>query len=181
MRRRRWSPGWVEMSVALAALMVSAVSLYIAHRQTDVMNRQLAASIWPAMQYSSSNVRNGESVIAMTVENGGIGPARIERFRLSHEGREIPNLTEFIADCCAPEGTPVRTVTSFVEGRIIPAGDRIDFLTLPLDEQAPEIFHRFDRIRGEIDLEICYCSVLEDCWTMSRADRDPRPVRTCAE
>jgi hypothetical protein len=36
---------WVELSVALAALIVAAASLYIARQQTEVMHRQLAATV----------------------------------------------------------------------------------------------------------------------------------------
>jgi hypothetical protein len=177
---RRRTPGWVELSVALAALIVSAVSLYIAQKQTDVMDRQLAASIWPAIQYITSNVRpEGDPVISMSVENVGVGPARIHTFAVTHDGHRVPDLTAFIKTCCARGETPVRTITGFVEGRILPAGEVIDFLILRADGNDPEVFHRFDRIRGELAVQLCYCSVLNDCWVMSQTGGEPDPVRTC--
>jgi hypothetical protein len=177
---RRRAPGWIELSVALVALIVSGVSLYIAFRQTDVMHRQLAASIWPAVQYSTSNLRGGEPVISMTLENVGVGPARIHAFSVNHQGRRVTDATAFIAECCAPEDEPVRTITSFVEGRILPAGEAIDFLVLPGDLNSPEVFARFDRIRGEFVIDLCYCSVLEECWMMAGSGREPEPVPACA-
>jgi hypothetical protein len=177
---RHGAPGWVELSVAITAVIASAASLYIARQQTNVMHRQLAASIWPAMQYSTSNLRAGEPVITMSLENVGVGPARIHEFRLLHEGRAIDDLTQFIAECCAPADAPVRTITSFVEGRIVPAGQRVDFLTLPADPAQPGIYERFDRVRGQVEIELCYCSVLEECWTARVGAREPESVRRCS-
>jgi hypothetical protein len=171
----------VELSVALTALVVSAVSLFIAKQQTDVMYRQLAASIWPAVEFSTSNVRGDEPVISMSLENVGIGPARIHAFRISHQGQAVPDLTAFISGCCAPEGTPVHTITSFIEGRILPAGQSIDFLILSAERNHPDVYRRFNRIRGELDVEVCYCSVLEECWRRGRGGGEPLPVRSCGE
>jgi hypothetical protein len=177
--RPRRRPRWVELSVALAALVISAVSLYIARQQTEVMHRQLAASIWPAMQFHTSNVRDGEPVISMSVQNVGVGPARVHSFSITHQGEPVADLTAFIEGCCAPEGTSVSTITSFVEGRILPAGEQVDFLTLAADVNHPAVFERFDRVRGELDVEVCYCSVLEECWTRGRGRGEPEPVSSC--
>jgi hypothetical protein len=177
--RRRRTPGMVELSVALAALVVSAVSLYISQRQTQVMDRQLAATVWPAVQYSTSNLHGGEPVIAMSLENAGVGPARIHSFRVAHHGEEVADLTDFVTQCCAPEDILVRTITSAVEGRILPAGQTIDAFLLPAEDNDPEVFHRLDRVRGELDVQLCYCSVLEECWEVSRGEGEPRAVRSC--
>jgi hypothetical protein len=75
----------------------------------------------------------------MTLENVGVGPARIHSFSMSHDGRAVTDLFEFIDQCCAGGATPVRAITSFVEGRILPAGQRIDFFTLPVDPAHPEV------------------------------------------
>jgi hypothetical protein len=178
-RSRRRSPGWLELSVALAALIVSAASLYIARQQTSVMHRQLAATVWPAVQYISSNLRDGEPVITLSVQNGGVGPARLHRFRVTHQGRPVTDVTQFVVDCCAPQDVPVFTITSFVEGRILPAGGTIEFLTLPADPEHMEVYQRFDRVRGELEVELCYCSVLEECWLLAPRSARPEPVASC--
>jgi len=180
-RPRRSRSGLIGLSVALAALVVSAVSLFIARQQTMVMDRQLAASVWPAVQFYSSNLRDGEPVIALTLENVGVGPARIERFRVLHRGAKILDPTDFIDECCNPDGRPFRTVTSFVEGRILPAGQTIDFLTQSAEPDQHSIYDRFDRIRGqgELEIEYCYCSVMEDCWSIDATSTEPLEVGSC--
>ena len=72
--RRRY--GLVELSVALSAAVISLVSLFIAQRQTRLMNRQLAASVWPVVGYASSNrSETGERRITLNARNDGVGPA----------------------------------------------------------------------------------------------------------
>ena len=46
----------VELSVGLAALVVSVASLFVARHQAQVMDRQLAASVWPLLEYASSDI-----------------------------------------------------------------------------------------------------------------------------
>jgi hypothetical protein len=36
-------------------------------------------------------------------------------------------------------------------------------------------------VRNEMDVRICYCSVLEECWTMTRGRGEPEPVRNCGD
>jgi hypothetical protein len=178
---RRRGPSWIELSVALAALVVSGASLYIARQQTAVMHRQLAASVWPALEYSTSNLRGGEPVISISVENVGIGPAHVRSFRASYDGRPLNDIDEFVSECCAEEGTPVRTVTSFLEGRILPAGELVDLLLVPLAGNDTAVYARLNRARAELGVEACYCSVLDECWYTARGLPSPRPVATCEE
>jgi hypothetical protein len=116
----------------------------------------------------------------MSLENVDVGPARIHTFDVSHNGRQVMDLTEFIGECCAPEDTPVRTITGFVEGRILPVGEAIDLLILSAERNDPEVYHRFDQIRGELAIQLCYCSVLSDCWMMSRSGGEPPDAHASA-
>ena len=40
-----------------------------------------------------------------------------------------------------------------------------------------------ERVRMEIDVRVCYCSVLGDCWKVSSLtdDEDPTPLSSCAD
>jgi hypothetical protein len=176
---RRRGPSWIELSVALAALFVSGASLYIARQQTSVMHSQLAASIWPALQFSTSNLRGGEPHISMTVENVGIGPAHVRSVRMSYDGRPVADMSAFVRACCAPEGTPVRTIVSFLEGRIMPAGEEVELLAVPAEGNDPRVLELLDAARGALAMDVCYCSLLGDCWETSSGGQEPRAVRAC--
>lgn len=180
-RQPRRGPGLLELTVAVTALIVALGTLVITRQQTEVMDRQLAASIWPAIQYSTSNLQDGDEVITLAIENTGVGPARIRRFSILHEGREVTDLNAFVRDCCDPQNTGFGTITSFVEGRILPAGEEVPFFVLPVDGTDRQIFEAFDRVRNELDVSVCYCSVLEDCWIATTPGNEPRDVDSCEE
>src|SRR3954465_1312868 len=92
--RRR---SWVELSVGLAALVVSVASLFVARHQAQVMDRQLAASVWPLLEFSTSNATTeGLPRMALMLRNTGIGPLRIRSFRVTYEGQAISNGTDLI-------------------------------------------------------------------------------------
>src|SRR3954468_18419112 len=112
----------VEISVALAALVASVASLFIARHQAQVMDRQLAASVWPLLEFSSSNATpEGAPRIALTLRNTGIGPLRIRSFRVTYKGKALGGSTDLIDQCCVRDTAALRRmaiITSFVGGRV---------------------------------------------------------------
>lgn len=100
-------PALIELSVALAALVVAAASLFIAQRQTAVMDRQLAASVWPVVQVGSGNVdpETGDPQITLIVENAGVGPAWIRSFRVGYGGSPMRTVNELLLMCCTSDSS----------------------------------------------------------------------------
>jgi hypothetical protein len=182
--RRR---SWVELSVGLAALVVSVASLFVARHQALVMDRQLAASVWPLLEFSSSNVTTeGLPRMALTLRNTGIGPLRIRSFRATYDGRAISNGTDLITRCCERDSAAIRQmaiVTSYIGGRVVPANEGFDFIAVRFDSTYAPAFRDLQRALAKIEVRYCYCSVLDDCWIResTHADDDPVPVKSCDE
>ena len=91
----------------------------------------------------------------------------------------------FLARCCGPqelgereriafvgrlftEGR-LRSVTDEVAPRVFAPGERTEFAVLDrppeTDAEAFALWQAVDRARRDLELEVCYCSVFEDCWT----------------
>ena len=193
--RRRRTSRWVDFSVALAALVVSLASLLVARHQAQVMDRQLAASVWPAVQSQWANVGpTGELLIVHSLDNRGVGPARLASFRVAYHGVAIRNSDELAAACCRPDTTPAAaqprlTVTrGSVVGRVAGAGEHVPWLTIRFDTTgAPAVrratlaaYWAISRAADDIVVRVCYCSVLDECWVGTAAERRTTPVRSCA-
>ena len=179
----KW-PSWIELSVALTALVVSIASLFVARHQAQVMDRQLAASVWPLLEYNSSNVRGDRPYISLRLRNTGVGPLRIRSFRVGYDGRPMRGSKDLLLSCCVAGDTtrPFTTTTSGVLGNVLPAGDGVAFLGLAPDSAQRAVYAVFDRERFRVAVRACYSSVLDDCWvvdTEAKTD-DPQPVRSCA-
>ncbi len=177
-------PSWIELSVALTALVVSVGSLLVARHQAQVMDRQLAATVWPLLEYETSNLGDdGRPRLSLALRNSGVGPTRVRSVRVAYQGRAVGDAGDLLRACCtaAIDTTrEVNSVTSDVRGRVIAAGRHIDFLVLPPDSAQRALFRAFNRARFDVDVRVCYCSVLDECWVRTSEDDEPAPVASCA-
>ncbi|HEY0777412.1 MAG TPA: hypothetical protein VGD56_05540 [Gemmatirosa sp.] len=185
--RESRSGRWIELSAALTAVVVSAGSLIIARHQSEVMDRQLAASVWPVVEYDTSNQGDdGRPRLSLTLHNSGVGPTRVRSVRLAYRDRSVKDAGELLHVCCAAaidSAHRLTVTTSDITGRVLTAGRTIDFLVLPPDTAQRALFMTLDRERFAITARVCYCSVLDDCWVIvsdGHGAAEPRPVASCA-
>lgn len=176
----------VELSAALTAVVVSFGSLLIARHQAQVMDRQLAATVWPLVEFGTSNMGDDGKVRAsLDLGNSGVGPTRIRSLRLTYKGRPVRGPAELLRACCRAAIDTSRTVattTSDITGRVLPAGRTVAFLIIPPDTLQRALYGTFNRERFAVKARVCYCSVLDECWVMDSTERDadPRRVDSCA-
>ena len=172
----------IQGLAAGTAVIVSVASLYIAWRQSAVMERQLAASVWPSLQYTTSNLDAAhQPVIALAFHNGGIGPARIRAFELAYHGAPLADADALIA-AVAPGATASTlgiVTNNEVTSGIVPAGQTVSFFSVARDDSNAAPWHALDQARHELAGHICYCDALDDCWTIEfpgTAKARPQPV-----
>jgi hypothetical protein len=172
----------IEAMAAATAIVVSVASLYVSLRQTVTMERQLEASVWPSLAFDTNDAVDGKPEIALSVKNGGIGPARVRSFEVSYHGKPVDGAVALLEECCGlgqhPQDAPFIDIT-FIDGRIIPVGQTLTFLDLRLPSEDDAVWKQLDRVRFEVDGQICYCSALDQCWSVGFHDREPAPVHDC--
>jgi hypothetical protein len=167
---------WIGAIAAGTAVIVSCASLYVAWRQSQVMERQLAASVWPSIEYNTGNSEDGRKVITLALHNGGIGPARIRSFHLTYQGVAM-QANDFMAACC---GGPVEnTMTAPVIGRVLSANDSLPFLALEHTADNDAVWNKLNQARFHVGGTVCYCSAVEECWSLDMTTHDPRRVAQC--
>src|SRR5438046_9097500 len=78
---------WLDGAIAVGVLFVSVSSLVVAivhsrtlERMADANVKLVQANSWPYLAYSTANENDGQRAINMSVENNGIGPAKVESF-----------------------------------------------------------------------------------------------------
>jgi hypothetical protein len=163
------------------AVVVSLISLWVAFSANDTQERLLAASVWPTLEYGTGNRDDqGRDMIILEIDNNGVGPARLRGVQVLYDGKVAANSIELLRICCGlGEGQPVQTITSGTRGRVLKAGDRIEFMMLPIEANDAELWKRFNRERFKVEVRACYCSVLDACWMMNSTRTEPEPVRSC--
>ncbi len=181
---------WLDIALAASAMLVSVISLFVAishgkvmEEMVDANKKMVAASSWPYLQFT--NTIDIDS-LASSLDNRGVGPARIKTFEWLVDGTPIATWRDLMTHCCADalssQGGKLSFTNSSVAGQVLPAREKINVFTLK-DTQGHEKM-RLSLIASVSRMErrVCYCSVFGECWRLSTAESgDPKPVPSCPE
>ena len=178
--------------LAVCAILISAASFYATYLQASAAEKQVKAMTLPLVQYETSNLdeTTNEPAIQFSIVNGGVGPALIKRLELIYKGKSYQSISEVINACCASEYEAFAPkasmdlsqggyITSAVVNRIIPAQKETKFYTLYDGEASHQLWQKLNKERHHLNVNICYCSLLEECY-ITKANRGVQPVKSCS-
>ncbi len=186
-----------DIVIAVVALFVSAVSLWVGIRTENANEQLVAASTWPFLQVTISNATaDAKPDLQFQVINAGVGPAKIESFEVFWKGKPYRSARRLLSDCCgfrdvlatspdAKNHTPLMTGT--VQGIVLRAGETETFIHYPLGSDNLAVWTALDHAREQMTYRICYCSVLNECWRGALRSElyipgqlHPEQVKTCS-
>jgi hypothetical protein len=167
-QRIQWDRITAVMAVLIGALAL-AVSMYTAYLQ----HAQVRAQTWPLLQLWQSNVNR-----TFSVSNRGVGPARIIDAKVFVDGVEAENFADVFQLLSGQEKLP-SSLQSYFARRVLAANEDVTMIQFEQDAD----FAVFMDNRDRIDFDLCYCSVLDDCYRIDeRAPSEQeyvRPVPRC--
>jgi len=174
----------IDIFVGACALLVSVVSLFIAYRSNQVQDRMLEATIWPYLFWDSSNSDEQRHVdqVSLGFKNMGVGPAKIESLQLRYKGQALAGYKDLVQACCKAETAPLKQWSlqvAEINPSVIPAHDEIRFFVIDKTEQNAALWDKLERERYNLVAQVCYCSVLEDCWLLDSSRHTPDKVGKC--
>jgi hypothetical protein len=188
-----FSRHWTESALSIFAVIIAAISLWIAI-DTERTNRQLVAeAAWPFVQVYTSGGSDSQRPLSLNITNAGVGPAKIETLELFWKGKAFRNAAELLKDCCgykAPQSNqlPVEDSplsTSEVAGTVLRPGDNVSIVRYVLTPDNAATWAALRSQRVKISLRTCYCSVFEECWLTQlrelgdRQNLNPTSVKSC--
>ncbi|HEX4304201.1 MAG TPA: hypothetical protein VHZ78_15500 [Rhizomicrobium sp.] len=186
---------WLEYVATGVALLLSAVSLWVAVGTMDANQKMVAASSWPYLQITTSDVApDGSSALTFDVGNAGVGPALVENFEVQYNGKPIASSDQLLHLCCGYDPRKPRPVAvnqpnigswteGTVGGSVIRAGETRNFFKMALTAQNA---HTWNILRDAVTTHrlvarFCYCSVFSECWQSLFVGLHPTRVHRCAE
>ena len=173
--------GMLEYIIGGAAVLISAISLALAISANRTQERLLAASTWPFLQYYTGNrADDGSSSISFSLQNAGVGPARVRSVQVEYGGQIQPDARSLLDACCRAAGMPASTITSAPE-RVLTATELVTFFRFDEADADPDIWARLNSERHKVRVKACYCSVLGDCWMYDSTVRDAEALPGCPE
>ncbi len=174
-----------EVIVSFSAIICSFAAVYIAWDQTQVMGDQLNASVIPIVDVEVTLDRTEtENSLAIDLTNVGVGPAMVKYARILIYGEEATRF-EQVREKLLVEG--LREEISIRAGSItgvLGAGQVNNAFKMVWDrsEALDAAFVEFSRTfladdPDPLEIEICYCSVFNKCWTDSDDNQvEPKEV-----
>ncbi|MBK8284786.1 MAG: hypothetical protein IPK97_07775 [Ahniella sp.] len=140
----------IAVLVGVLALAVSAYTAYLQHAQ-------VRAQTWPLLQLWQSN-----SLRSFSLSNRGVGPARVLDAKVYLDDLEVEGFQQIFKALSGEDRTPNSTQSYFVR-RVLAANE--DVAMIQFEEQAD--YDLFAANRQRIAFDICYCSVIDQCYRLN--------------
>lgn len=163
-----------DFITALASGTVGALALASSMYNVYLQREQTRAQVLPSVHWNVGWV--GDDWL-MVVGNDGVGPAEVRRIRVSVDGAPVQSwvaVQEALVPGVPPAaGAGTTAVTSL-------RGGQTDVVIFGVND--PILARGLFLQRKRLGVELCYCSVLADCWVVGGRGLDsdpPQPVRRC--
>jgi hypothetical protein len=181
-------PRWLEWTTAISALVISVCSIGIAVYNAGIESRLLKASSYPYVVAGVSDGQvdapNGPERISVELLNNGVGPADERSLKIRLGDRYVSSVNDLVAAALGPAeaGEAARLLVPAYDNepdRFIASKDRGLVFRIDKTPQNASYWDRFDHalITKRLAVEFCYCSVFEQCWTVTRSTRSR--VKAC--
>ena len=154
--RKKISTGLI---VGFIAIMINIITVTVYVYQTNIMQSQQHASVWPYLEWRI--LYNQNDGFKLRIKNNGIGPALIKQSSMRLEGDEITDLDTLFSRLLGTSRFP--HLTSEIENRVLPSGESINMIASNDPKWSELLFINLRQYNFE--LEICYESIYKDQWT----------------
>ena len=179
-------PRWLELVIAITALITSISSIAIAVHHGEIMDRLVQANSIPYMQGGFTDVTpEGERVLSLDLLNQGVGPAHERSLRVTVDGRYVRSVSELLdAEFGTAQAAEAKSALGLmarnqVKTRFIPGGGRQQVFRITRTPENARYWDLLEQAQTKWDVDYCYCSVFQDCWRIASKLDEPAPVEEC--
>jgi hypothetical protein len=150
-----------EWIVAISAIIISVLSLFVYIYQAKIMQEQQQTAVWPYLEWTVT-ISTSQGFY-LSVINKGVGPALVKKTRLTLDGKET-NSVQLTRDLIGePKIDSLWAFYSRVDERVIAPGEEIRLFHVKDGKSARLVFPQ--DLSDRITYEITFASIYGDCWT----------------
>lgn len=174
---------WLDIILAVSAVIISLVSMFLALQHGRVMEKMVEASTWPYVMVGVSTSReDGTPHVTLWMTNKGVGPARIESIEVFHQARAMGDAQGLLKAVLAPPD-PKRhfpLLRSDAVNSVLSARETVNLVDLDVKNYSEDEYSRVAAAFTKLEFRACYCSVFDECSVLdTRKAPRPFPVKTC--
>jgi hypothetical protein len=163
----------------VTSLVVAIVHSQTLERMADANAKLVETNSWPFLSYNTANGKK----ISLSIVNDGVGPAKIQTIEVTWEGRPRRDAVDFLQACCGFTPGTGDVEYELIAGRVLRAGQSLNIVSLPRTDANDAAWNRLNsaRISPALSVNMCYCSVFDECWKedIVRLSLKPLPVDRC--
>nr|WP_242698805.1 hypothetical protein [Alteromonas sp. 5E99-2] len=152
------------MIVALSALFIGLITAVISVYSAYVDRQYARSSVWPRLEIYRS-YSTVEQRFSYGITNNGTGPAIIEHAKVSFDSQFIKKWADIDVLSEYQQWT--------INNRTLLPEQVINALVYQGDK-----FQAVFNADSKVKIELCYCSIYQECWTINRANK-PKQVKQC--
>ena len=173
--------------IQVAAFTATTLTLAIGILQTYYLQKQVRASAWPAValginqSYQQGRDEQGQPAdsgeFEILVKNDGVGPALLRTASVKLDGQAVATWDALFQRVLGHR--PQHLHTAAFTRLVLPASVNRDTAISAMKVSDAADAHALGEALGRIEIDVCYCSIYEECWIASRGRTGARPVRSC--
>jgi hypothetical protein len=181
----------LDLLIAVCALLISSLAMAASWlqsretaRQTQVLEEQLGAQVWPYVGVSLGLDETGDAA-SVTVENDGLGPAVLYSLSATVDGKPEATFVEVLHAILGPHLVLRKPrgermgldLNNEAVGGVLRPGDANVLFKFTSKRFARPLVYAFRRL----SVHICYCAIIPGkCWENdTTGGAPPEPVATC--
>ncbi|MEL6719231.1 MAG: hypothetical protein AAFO82_07760 [Bacteroidota bacterium] len=183
-KNRRSTNTWLSLLAVLVSFGAFGVSVYeagimreqqkIMYQEQQLMLEQQKASVWPYLESDVNYIyRPEKSAVTFKLKNKGVGPARLDQFQLRLNDSLVDGYGQILAliTDLLPKDIDGNVNFGYQPPKgILSPTEEVTWLSIELP--------RFSDDRGILgnflfNFDLCYCSIYNDCWTVSSTPDTP--------
>jgi len=176
-----------DVITSIAAIFISAVSLYVAIEHGRTERQLVAANVWPFLRQIRSNGYGPNDDLAVGFSNVGVGPAKVRSFELFYRGQPVSSDLDLLRKCCGlptdaaavKAALPRGVYYDSVDQSVIRPGEDQEVIKVHRVPSAMQIPNRFGAALGSLSFRVCYCSELDQCWRTNLQSIRAEAVEEC--
>jgi hypothetical protein len=181
----------LDLLIAVCALLISSLAMAASWlqsretaRQTQVLEEQLGAQVWPYVGVGIDLVGGGDDA-TISLENDGLGPAVLYSLSATVDGKPKSNFIEVLHAILGPNlvkrkphNEPMGVdIDNESVGSVLRPGETTRLFRFTSRHYAPTFVFAYRRLA----IRVCYCAIIPGkCWLSATKDNSPPlPVDTC--
>ncbi len=144
--------------IGLIAISINLITVFVYIYQTNLMQKQQHASVWPYVEWKT--VYNQNDGFVLMVSNNGIGPALISKTAIRLNGESQPNLDSLFVKLLGTTEFP--HLSNSLQKRVLPANSSLNLIETEDPKWSELLF--IACLDNNLEIEICYESIYKDQW-----------------